>query len=210
MPALQREALGHGVPPSLADAVAAIESGYTSTAVGSAGEVGLMQILPATAALLGFRGARGELFDPETNIRYAVAYLGRAWAASGGNACRALMKYRAGVGEEAYSPLSIAYCQRAETFLASIGSPLAPGLAAAIPAVSTIADPAGAAGLRPVDFAALAALADMNVRVEQRMLVRADGLYVQPMPARVRTRPMPAQVPAQLQVQAAVDAALAE
>ena len=119
------EARAQGVPPALADAVATVESGYNALARGTSGEVGLMQILPTTAAMLGFTGSTSELFVPPTNIHYGVAYLARAWAMSGGSVCRALMKYRAGWGQEGFSPLSISYCARASAYLDSQGIVLA-------------------------------------------------------------------------------------
>src|SRR3978361_1722980 len=48
-PLLEAEAVRHGIPPALADAVATVESAYDPDARGSSGEVGLMQILPSTA-----------------------------------------------------------------------------------------------------------------------------------------------------------------
>jgi len=122
---LAREAERHGLPPALADAVAFVESGYRPGVVGGVGEVGLMQIRPQTAAMLGHDGGVTALFDPETNIRFGVRYLARAWELAGGDVCRALMKYRAGWGEERMSPLSVEYCRRARAHLASVGSPLA-------------------------------------------------------------------------------------
>ena len=41
------------VPPSIALAVAQKESGFNQNAVGAAGEIGVMQLMPATAAGLG-------------------------------------------------------------------------------------------------------------------------------------------------------------
>jgi soluble lytic murein transglycosylase-like protein len=87
----------------LADAVTQIESGYDPTARGGAGEIGLMQVMPGTAAMLGFVGTDAELAVRETNIRLGVQYLADAWRLAGGNVCRALMKYRAGHGEEVMS-----------------------------------------------------------------------------------------------------------
>src|SRR3954449_4701365 len=45
-----------------------------------------------------------------------------------GDVCRALMKFRAGWGEERMTPLSVEYCRRARGHLAAIGSPLAGGV----------------------------------------------------------------------------------
>jgi soluble lytic murein transglycosylase-like protein len=133
---LRREAGQAGLPFDIADAVAAIESGYDPAVIGSVGEIGLMQVRPETAAMLGFRGDAAELARPEVNVHYGVAYLAEAWRLADGDLCRALMKYRAGYNEEQMSALSIAYCGRARTHLAAIGSPLAAGVA-----VPAIADP---------------------------------------------------------------------
>jgi Transglycosylase SLT domain len=122
---MRREAEKNGLPPDIADAVAAVESGYDPDARGSAGEVGLMQVLPETAAMLGFTGDLAELARPEVNIHYGVTYLSEAWRLTGGDLCRTFMKYRAGHGEEAMSPLSVIYCGRARAHLAAAGSPYA-------------------------------------------------------------------------------------
>ena len=127
-PLLEREARSRGLPPEVADAVTRVESSYDPSVVGGAGERGLMQVMPPTAAMLGFRGSVTELADPAINIRYGVQYLADAWRRSGGDLCRALMKYRAGHNEERMSPLSVEYCRRAKSHLASIGSPLAAGV----------------------------------------------------------------------------------
>jgi Transglycosylase SLT domain len=149
-PVVRAEAVQQGVPPALADAVAIVETGYTESAVGSSGEIGLMQIMPATARGLGFAGPMADLFVPATNIHFGVAYLARAWAASGGNACRALMKYRAGVAEDGYSPLSIQYCRRATAWLRGQDAQLAENVASNTPATPNLSDPYVVAGGRSV------------------------------------------------------------
>jgi soluble lytic murein transglycosylase-like protein len=119
--AIRSEARAHELPAAIADAVVRVESGYNPSALGGVGEVGLMQVRPTTAAMLGFKGTDAELAVPETNIRYGVAYLAKAWRLAGGDLCRALMKYRAGHGEETMSPLSVEYCRRAQAHLATLG-----------------------------------------------------------------------------------------
>ena len=84
------------------------------------------------------RGLKEALADPQINIRYGVEYLAKAWRLTGGDLCRALMKYRAGHGEERMTPRSVEYCRRARVHLAAIGSPLAH---------QGPADPAGLAAL---------------------------------------------------------------
>ena len=124
---LTQKAEAAGLPAAMADAVIKVESSFNPHAVGSVGEVGLMQLRPETAAMLGYKGGVTGLFEPEVNVHYGVAYLARAWQLAKGDVCRALMKYRAGWGEERMSPLSVEYCRRARGHLASIGSPLAEG-----------------------------------------------------------------------------------
>lgn len=129
---VSHEAQRYGLPIALADAVVTVESGYDASAVGTVGEVGLMQVRPSTAAMLGFSGEPPGLFDPQTNLRLGIRYLAQAWKLAGGDLCRTLMKYRAGHGEERMTERSVAYCRRARDYLATIGSPLA---AATVPAL---------------------------------------------------------------------------
>jgi hypothetical protein len=81
------------------------------------GEIGLMQMLPATARCLGFIGSDWELAEPATNIRLGVTYLAKAWRLAQGDLCRALMKYRAGHGEDQMTPLSVEYCRHVREHL---------------------------------------------------------------------------------------------
>ncbi len=121
---VRTEAVAQGMPPELADAVARVESGYRPQAIGDVGEIGLMQILPSTARMLGFRGSNTELADPATNIRYGVTYLAEAWRRGGQDICTASMKYRAGHGETRFSHKSVAYCVRVRAELAAQGYPI--------------------------------------------------------------------------------------
>lgn len=118
---IRREAKSNDLPVEVADAVAYVESRYDETSIGGVGEIGLMQVLPSTAAMMGFRGTELELAQPEVNIHYGVSYLAQAWRLAGGDLCRALMKYRAGHGEERMTPKSVAYCQAARIYLAQAG-----------------------------------------------------------------------------------------
>ncbi|MET0606724.1 MAG: transglycosylase SLT domain-containing protein [Beijerinckiaceae bacterium] len=119
-----REAEARGLPPAIADAVMKIESAYRPAARGAAGEIGLMQVMPPTAQLMGFLGDGAALADPETNIKLGVRYLAEAWKLASGDLCTALMKYRAGHNETRFSVLSVRYCVAARTHLASIGYPV--------------------------------------------------------------------------------------
>jgi soluble lytic murein transglycosylase-like protein len=119
-----RFAMGTDLPAEVADAVMAVESGYNPDEVGSSGEIGLMQVLPSTARMLGFTGTLAELAVPETNTRYGVAYLAQAWRLADGDLCTAVMKYRAGHGETRFSARSVDYCLSVRAKLAARGYPV--------------------------------------------------------------------------------------
>jgi soluble lytic murein transglycosylase-like protein len=118
---ISRLAKEHGVPVALAHAVIQVESSYRPDARGSAGEIGLMQIKPATARMMGYKGSDKGLYDPETNIRYGMKYLGKARSLSDGSTCGTILKYNAGHGAKRMNPISRNYCNKVEKILA-IGS----------------------------------------------------------------------------------------
>ena len=90
----------HQIPESLLHRVIQRESGYNASARNGP-YYGLMQILPQTAATMGYRGSPAGLLDAETNLRYAGAYLRGAWIVSGGNEDKAVMWYTKGYYYEA-------------------------------------------------------------------------------------------------------------
>ena len=62
---------------------------------------GLLQILPATARGMGFRGTAGDLLDPDINLQYGVKYLRGAWLLSDGDHATAIKWYARGYYYEA-------------------------------------------------------------------------------------------------------------
>ncbi|WP_406873182.1 transglycosylase SLT domain-containing protein [Aminobacter sp. P9b] len=111
------EATARDLPAEFALAVMEIESFFDPEARGGDGEIGLMQVMPATARLMGFRGTLAELADPRTNIALGVRYLAAAFRLGGGDLCTTVMKYRAGHAETRFSALSVRYCLRARAIL---------------------------------------------------------------------------------------------
>ena len=110
-------ATSYGVPESLAHAVVSVESNYRADKRGSAGEIGLMQIKPATARLMGYSGSESGLFDPETNIIYGMKYLAKAHQLSGGVTCGTILRYNAGHGATRMNPVSAAYCAKVKALV---------------------------------------------------------------------------------------------
>lgn len=120
---IARYAAAEGVPVSLAKAVIKIESNYRPNIVGSAGEIGLMQIKPATARMMGYSGSTKGLFDPDTNIKYGMKYLAMARNLGGGTTCGTILKYNAGHAATRMNPVSAAYCGKVKVQMAALGSP---------------------------------------------------------------------------------------
>ncbi|GGK28151.1 lytic transglycosylase domain-containing protein [Salinarimonas ramus] len=86
-------ALRHGIDPVLAHAMARTESNYRCSAVGRAGELGVMQVKPATARSVG---VTGNLRDCATGIEAGMRYL-RAALDRHGTGCGGISAYNMGI-----------------------------------------------------------------------------------------------------------------
>ena len=128
---IEREVRGTSLPADVAEAVMGVESGYVPSRIGADGEIGLMQVMPPTARMLGYSGTMEDFAAPEINIKYGVIYLSQAWVKAGGDLCTALMKYRAGHGETRFSQLSVDYCIKARGRLMAMGYPVTGSVPAA-------------------------------------------------------------------------------
>ena len=84
----------HDLSPDLVRAVIRVESGWNPRAVSAKGALGLMQLMPSTAAEYGV----SDPFDPEQNIRAGVAYLRKLIDRFDGKTELALAAYNAGPG----------------------------------------------------------------------------------------------------------------
>ena len=91
---IRRYAARYHLDVRMVQAVVQVESGYNPRALSSKGAIGLMQLMPATAKLLGVT----DPWDPEQNIRGGTAYLRRMLDRFGGNTRLALAAYNAGPG----------------------------------------------------------------------------------------------------------------
>ena len=98
---IARKAKEMGVDPRLAIALAYRESGLNPQAKGGKGEVGLMQVMPATAKGLGF--STEDLANPSKNIEIGLTYLKRGLEKFDGDPVLAAAGYNAGLDHPYFS-----------------------------------------------------------------------------------------------------------
>ncbi|HEX2552788.1 MAG TPA: lytic transglycosylase domain-containing protein [Microvirga sp.] len=115
---VEHHAAEAGVPFDLADAVIRIESRYSAGARNGP-NVGLTQINTRTAQSLGYQGSAAGLLDPETNLRYGLKYLARAYALAEGDTCGTILRYQAGLRARSMTRAARSYCGRVKTIIAS-------------------------------------------------------------------------------------------
>jgi len=90
---LDREAAALGVPVDLARRIVGAESSWNPKAVSPKGAIGLMQLMPGTAAEMG-----GDPHDPIQNIQMGLRYFKRQLDTHKGDPNLALAAYNAGPG----------------------------------------------------------------------------------------------------------------
>ena len=91
---IQTFARTYGVEENFVRAVMKQESCFNSRALSSAGAIGLMQLMPGTADLMGVNDA----WDPHQNIKGGIKYLSQMLREFNGNKALALAAYNAGPG----------------------------------------------------------------------------------------------------------------
>lgn len=91
-PLLNRAALTHDIPADFLQAVVRAESNFNPTAVSPKGAVGLMQLMPETAARYGVR----DRYDPVQNVDGGCRYLKDLMALFQRDTRKVLAAYNAG------------------------------------------------------------------------------------------------------------------
>jgi soluble lytic murein transglycosylase-like protein len=89
---LQRVAKAHGVHAALLAAVIEVESGFNARARSPKGAIGLMQVMPGTAARYGSY----DLYSPEQNVEVGARYLRDLLSMFNGDVPLAVAAYNAG------------------------------------------------------------------------------------------------------------------
>ncbi len=89
---IRKNARENSLPAGLVKAVIGVESNFNHQAVSSKGAMGLMQLMPQTASLMGVT----DIFNPEENIEGGVRYLRLLLNRFNGDLERALAAYNAG------------------------------------------------------------------------------------------------------------------
>lgn len=105
VPDIVRGAARHaGVPVNFALAIAHHESRYSCKAIGGHGERGVMQIKPATARGIGYKGSIKGLNDCRIGVYWGMKYLRMAIDKADGDLHRAAFLYNAGLGAKTKNP----------------------------------------------------------------------------------------------------------
>lgn len=141
-----RASQSSGVPASIISGVMQQESGGNASRIGAAGEIGLMQVMPSTAAQPGYGVSSFNAYTPESNVMGASAYLAGLYNHYG-SWDSALSAYNAG------SPTSAKGASYASSVLAKAqgygytATPAAPGVTTLPDSTITAAKPSTGQGL---------------------------------------------------------------
>ena len=114
---IAKHAAENGVPLDLAHAVIRKESGYNARARGH-GTLGLMQIKPATARGIGYKGSAAGLMDPDTNLAWGMKYLGGAYRLGSSDTYGTVLRYQGGHRVTRITASSRRYCADVKAMLA--------------------------------------------------------------------------------------------
>jgi soluble lytic murein transglycosylase-like protein len=115
-PIIQEAARAYRLPPALIRAVIKVESNFVQTAVSPKGAMGLMQLMPGTAADLGVQ----EPFNPRENIHGGCRYLRLLLDSFGNSLPLALAAYNAGYQRVVNSGYRVPEIKETQDFLTQV------------------------------------------------------------------------------------------
>jgi soluble lytic murein transglycosylase-like protein len=117
-PLIQAHSARYNLRPELVRAVIQVESAFDPRARSHKGAMGLMQLMPATAAELGVR----DPYDPNENIRGGAAYLRQLLDRYDGDEELALAAYNAGAGAVERYGRSVPPFRETRDYVKKVGS----------------------------------------------------------------------------------------
>lgn len=97
-PLIAAVASAYGQDEALLRAIVQVESRFDPNAVSARGAIGLMQVMPATAAQFGLAEPQRALFEPESNLRTGAQVLRSLLVQFAGDTELAVAAYNAGPG----------------------------------------------------------------------------------------------------------------
>ena len=163
---IQTAAAKYSLDPALLQAVIMQESAGNPSAVSSKGAQGLMQLMQATAAILGVTDA----LDPAQNVDAGARYLAGLLNQFGGNTSLALAAYNAGPGAVAQYG-GVPPFPETQNYVSTILSRIGQAITAAPAGVDSSLLPVGSAsssGLTGVAWLAIAAAAAVGLWAASR------------------------------------------
>ncbi len=172
----------YNVPVNLLKAVGKVESSYRANATSRCGAMGVMQLMPRTAAWLGVTDA----YDPEQNIMGGAKYLNMLLKKYDGDVELTLAAYNAGPGTvrkygNTVPPFAQGYVNKvlrnvvgefSTAAYASAGTQSAPASSVAQPAVASTAAAAAEAGS---SGESLPTLLMLKIAAEMKLLAALDA-----------------------------------
>lgn len=120
---ISRSAIQYQVPEPWIRAVIATESSWRPNVISDDGGYGLMQLMPVTAAGLGYVGTLAGLLDPATNIDLGTKLLGQLRKRWGDDIQAVYSAYNSGGGNNYLSNPTVA--QHVQNFLRHFESVIA-------------------------------------------------------------------------------------
>lgn len=171
-----------GFDPTLAMAVAQAESNFNPNAISSAGAIGVMQLMPATAAQMGVSNPT----DPTQNITGGLKYLSMLISQFGGDVSKALAAYNWGPAnvQNAVSTLGTAWANALPnetlsyiTRICAAANCPGSAFAQSTPADSTTNDTVYAS-IGPTDTTAAPAAAGWDTQTLFLLAIGAVGVYL--------------------------------
>ncbi len=119
-PLIATVATAYGQDAALLRAIVQVESRFDPNAVSARGAIGLMQVMPSTAAQFGLADPQKTLFEPESNLRTGAQVLRSLLLQFAGDTELALAAYNAGPGSVMRSGYAVPGYPETQNYVRSV------------------------------------------------------------------------------------------